>query len=97
VPAVKESKKNARIGKGKAGPGRPKGLPNKLTRTVKEAFETAFHAMQEQPGVKLSEWGVANPTEFYKLAARLIPAEINAKVTSQESAVELLARGTGGA
>lgn len=79
----------------RAGSGRKKGVPNKLTRTVKEAFEQAFNAMQEQPGVKLKEWGEKNPTEFYKLAARLIPAEINAKVTSQETAVELLARGAG--
>lgn len=77
--------------------GRKAGTPNKLTRTVKEAFETAFDAMQKNPQVKLAVWGKANPTEFYKLAARLIPAEINAKVSTQESAVELLTRGTGGA
>lgn len=77
--------------------GRKKGTPNKLTRTVKEAFETAFHAMQEDPGVKLGAWGKANPTEFYKLAARLIPAEIDAKVSVQETAVDLLARGSGSA
>lgn len=78
------------------GAGRPKGVQNKLTRTVKEAFEQAFAALQEQKEVKLEDWGKANPTEFYKLAARLIPAEINAKVSSQESAIDLLKRGTGG-
>lgn len=76
--------------------GRKAGTPNKLTRTVKEAFEQAFQTMQEQPGVKLGDWGKTNPTEFYKLAARMIPTEIDAKVTTQETAVELLARGTGG-
>lgn len=75
--------------------GRKAGTPNKLTKTVKEAFEQAFNAMQEQPGVKLGDWGKENPTEFYKIAAKLIPSEINAKVSSQESAVELLNRGTG--
>lgn len=74
--------------------GRKAGTPNKLTRTVKQAFEEAFNAMQEKPGVKLGDWGKDNPTEFYKLAARLIPAEIDAKVTTQETAVDLLARGT---
>lgn len=73
--------------------GRKAGTPNKLTKTVKEAFEQAFNAMQEQPGVKLEEWGKANPTEFYKLASKLIPSEINAKVSAQENAVDLLARG----
>lgn len=75
--------------------GRKAGTPNKLTRTVKQAFEEAFGGMQADPKVKLEQWGKDNPTEFYKLAARLIPAEIDAKVTTQESAVDLLSRGTG--
>jgi hypothetical protein len=82
------------MAKGSKTGGRKAGTPNKLTRTVKEAFEEAFNALQEQPGVKLGEWGKANPTEFYKLAARLIPAEINAKVSTQETALDLLERGT---
>lgn len=83
----------ARGGK-RQGSGRKKGTPNKLTRTVKEAFETAFEEMQGDPKVKLSVWGKENPTEFYKLSARMIPAEINAKVSTQETALELLERGT---
>jgi hypothetical protein len=82
------------MAKGTKTGGRKAGTPNKLTRTVKEAFEEAFNTLQEQPGVKLGEWGKANPTEFYKLAARLIPAEINAKVSTQETALDLLERGT---
>ncbi|WP_189423556.1 hypothetical protein [Devosia pacifica] len=35
--AVKETKEN-RVGKGKAGPGRPKGLPNKTTSKLKDAI-----------------------------------------------------------
>lgn len=76
--------------------GRKAGTPNKLTKTVKEAFELAFQTMQEEPGVKLMDWGKANPTDFYKLAARLIPTEIDATVKTQETAVDLLARGTAG-
>lgn len=75
------------------GSGRKAGVPNKLTKTVKEAFEQAFNSMQAHPGVKLDEWGKANPTEFYKLASKLIPSEINAKVSAQENAVDLLRRG----
>lgn len=56
--------------------GRQKGTPNKLTRSVKQAFEDAFVTMQDDPVTKLEAWGKANPTDFYKLAARLIPAEI---------------------
>lgn len=75
--------------------GRQKGTPNKLTKSVKEAFEVAFHAMQDKPGVKLSEWGEENPTEFYKLAARLIPTELSGSVNLQETAVDLLRKRAG--
>lgn len=75
--------------------GRKAGTPNKLTRTVKEAFEIAFQTLQEEPGVKLGDWGKANPTDFYKIAARLIPTEVDATLSMQETAVELLRRGSG--
>lgn len=73
-------KETPRIGQGKPGPGRPKGLPNKLTKTVKEAFEVAFQELQDKPGAKLSDWAQSNPTDFYRIAAKLIPAELNANV-----------------
>lgn len=60
--------------------GRPKGTPNKLTKTVKEAFEIAFQNLQEQPGARLADWAKDNPTDFYRIAAKLIPAELNANV-----------------
>lgn len=59
--------------RGKPGPGRPKGMPNKLTKAAKEAFGLAFDKVG---GVKaLTEWAKENRTEFYKLYARLIPTE----------------------
>lgn len=73
--------------------GRQKGTPNSLTRTVKEQFEDTFRVLQEHKGAKLDDWAKDNPTEFYKLASKLIPAQINATVNTQESAIDLLARG----
>lgn len=71
-----------------SGQGRPKGTPNKLTRTVRDAFEQAFELLQqdegdpviERPAANLSAWAQRNPTEFYKLASKLIPTEINGDV-----------------
>ncbi len=69
----------ARKGHKKAG-GRAKGTPNKLTTTFKELVITTLDAIQKDPGVNLESWAKANPTEFYKIASKLIPTEISATI-----------------
>jgi hypothetical protein len=59
--------------------GREKGTPNKLGTSVKDAFLEAFNLLQEKDTVKLSVWGEENPTEFYKLCSKLIPAAVEMK------------------
>lgn len=61
--------------------GREKGTPNKVTRSVREAFERAFTLLQDDDKVKLEAWAKTNPTEFYKIASKLIPANVNAHLT----------------
>ena len=61
-----------RIGQGAPGPGRPRGTRNKLTLAAKEALEYAFAKIGGQDA--LAAWAKKNPTEFYKLFAKLIPA-----------------------
>ena len=63
------------------GSGRKRGTPNSLTRTVKEAFEIVFNEMQGEPGVSLLEWGKKNPTDFYRIASKLIPTDMNASLS----------------
>lgn len=67
--------------KGESGnsEGRPKGTPNKLTATVKDVFTTVFTELQSDSEVNLKEWGKNNPTEFYKLCSKLIPAAVEMK------------------
>lgn len=60
--------------------GRTKGTPNQLTKTVKERVLEVFNELQEDPVANMLTWGKSEPTEFYKIAAKLIPAEITAKV-----------------
>lgn len=69
--------------KGKPRPvnaGRKEGSVNKLTKTVKERVLETFNELQEDENANLTAWAKTELTEFYKIAAKLIPADINAKV-----------------
>lgn len=65
--------------KGEKTGGRQAGTQNKLTSTVKEVFTTVFTELQTDSEVNLKEWGKNNPTEFYKLCSKLIPAAVEMK------------------
>jgi hypothetical protein len=53
----------------------PRG-PGQFTKTVKETVLAAFEDLQKDPVVNIIAWGKGNPTEFYKIAAKLIPTEV---------------------
>lgn len=54
--------------------GRVKGTPNKTTATVKAALQDAFNHLG---GVSsLVKWAKEEPTEFYKLWAKLLPEQL---------------------
>lgn len=50
--------------------------PNKITRTVKETVLAAFNELQKDKKANLIEWGKRNPSQFYQVAAKLIPTEV---------------------
>lgn len=59
--------------------GRPVGTPNKINKTVREAVLNVFNRLQDEtlyPRANLMNWAESEPTEFYKIAAKLIPTEI---------------------
>ena len=67
----------AGIGKGTPGPGRPKGIPNKLTKSAKEAFQLAFDDLGGWEG--LAKWARKDPHNqkvFYSLYSKLIPTDV---------------------
>ena len=67
----------------RAGMGRPKGSPNKITKTIREALEAAFHeAGAEEYLLRQAE---ANPQAFMTLLAKLLPAQIQAEVSTADA------------
>jgi hypothetical protein len=58
-----------------AGKGRPKGSVNKTTASVKAALTEAFDQNGGVPS--LLAWAKDQPTEFYKLWARMLPTEVS--------------------
>lgn len=73
----------------KGNSGKPKGAKNKITRTVKEAVLDVFNKLQDDPKANLFEWGKKNPGMFYQIAAKLIPTEVDAKVSEKVIFVEV--------
>lgn len=64
------------MAKGKKTGGRVAGTPNKTTRAFKSAVLDAFNSTTLGGVNGLIDWAKDNRTEFYKIAARLIPTEI---------------------
>lgn len=63
---------------GKKMGGRKKGVPNKVSTTVKENVIQVF---QQLGGAKaMAEWARENPTHFYNLYAKLLPQDVHKTV-----------------
>jgi hypothetical protein len=65
--------------------GRKSGTPNKTTATVKEALQLAYAGMGGAEA--LTTWAKANPTEFYRLWARMLPTEIKGSGATLEDLI----------
>lgn len=64
--------------------GRQKGTPNKFTSNVKDAFSEAFEMLGGAQA--LYKWAQRNQTDFYKLASKLIPADLNVGIVETPEA-----------
>lgn len=69
--------KPRRVGDGTPGPGRKKGVPNKMTTAVKEAILAAADAAHPAGIVGyLTEQAKANPTAFMTLIGKVLPLQV---------------------
>lgn len=81
---LKNNQRKSNRGGRRAGAGRPKGAPNKLTATIKEAIEVAFH--QVGGPEYLARMAEEQPTAFMSLLGKAMPQQIDANVTTQPPA-----------
>ena len=68
---------------GRPGPGRPRGSANRSTVAMRSAITAVFEDLQaghegEGRFPHFFEWAKANPTEFYRMASRQLPVQIEA-------------------
>jgi hypothetical protein len=54
--------------------GRPRGAPNRLTGAFREAVQTVYHDIGGDKA--FAQWARENPSDFYRIAARLIPVQV---------------------
>lgn len=57
--------------------GRQVGTPNKVTAIFKDAVRTVYEEIGGNTA--FAAWAKKNQTDFYKIAARLIPTETTSK------------------
>lgn len=70
--------KTPEIGKGKAGPGRPKGMPNKTTALLKDAILEAARGAGGKGGMVayLTTQAKENPGPFMALLGKVLPMQV---------------------
>jgi hypothetical protein len=68
-------KETLKIGKGKPGPGRPKGVPNKANGLLKDAIMQAAANAGEEGGLVgyLEAQAKENPGPFLALLGKILP------------------------
>lgn len=71
-------KKSPKIGAGLAGPGRPKGMPNKTTAILKDAILQAAQNAGGKDGMVgyLTRQAEENPGPFMALLGKVMPMQL---------------------
>lgn len=104
MPAAKRKKKPDQIGGGKPGPGRPKGVPNKLNSDIRAAvIAAANHAGNmmkvDLPGIEeldgaeayLTLLAMREPKTFGPILSKTFSSTIDISISAQQDKlVELL-------
>jgi hypothetical protein len=74
MTSVLKTKKNCNLPG--AGPGRPKGLQNKFTVNLKDAFLEAFEGLGGAAGLLAWAKDKRNKPDFYRMITKMLPANV---------------------
>lgn len=69
----------AKKGGYREGAGRKVGSINKISRSFKELVQNTFESLENEKDGGMLDWARKNKTDFYKIASKLIPADISVK------------------
>ena len=72
---------------GPLGIGRPKGSRNRNTLVMKDAMSAVYNDLQAETGSEhghFLSWAKDNPDDFYRLCARLLPLQLDARIEGPE-------------
>lgn len=87
-------KQTAGIGKGTPGPGRPKGIPNKASRTAKEAIALAAEGLGGTD--RLIAWAREDPLNerafWSSIYPKLLPLQLHGSGPNGEHIFERIVR-----
>ena len=84
---VKQTTKNLRGAAARgAGPGRPKGVPNKTTASIKAAIEAAFQGVGGHE--YLMRQAEENPQAFMTLLGKIIPAQVQTEISNPDGSLK---------
>lgn len=78
---MSDEKQTARIGQGKPGPGRPKGVPNKTTQAAKDAIAEAAEALGGAQ--RLVDWAKEDPANERVFWGTIYPKLLPLQVTGE--------------
>lgn len=74
-------KKSAGIGKGTPGPGRPKGVPNKITTSAKDAIAAAAEGLGGT--ARLIKWAQEDPLNERVFWGQIYPKLLPLQLTGE--------------
>jgi hypothetical protein len=79
---TRAEKQTLKIGEGKAGPGRKKGVPNKVNGLLRDAILLAATNAGGKEGLVgyLEAQAIANPQSFLPLLGKVLPMQVAATV-----------------